>query len=79
MAAQFRRVANTINLPDPVPFVISGGTTKAGGFQEVFQDEFAQISKRGFPIAISEIRMATDPMTAVAEGLLVLAGEEYAE
>ena len=71
---QFRR--DTMNLPDPIPLVISGGTSKAGGFLEVFKDEFAKISQRGFPIQISEIRAATDPMTAVAEGLLVLATEE---
>jgi hypothetical protein len=79
IAAQFRQAANTISLPDPIPFVISGGTTKAGGFEEVFREEYALVNKRGFPIPISEIRMASDPMTAVAEGLLVLAGEEYSE
>lgn len=79
IAAQFRRVQNTINLPEPIPFVISGGTTKAGGFLNVFQEEFEAIKKRGFPIPITEIRLASDPMTAVAEGLLVLAGEEYIE
>ena len=79
IAGQFRRVQNTINLPEPVPFIISGGTTKAGGFIAVFKEEFEAIKKRGFPIPISEIRLATDPMTAVAEGLLILAGEEYVE
>jgi len=79
IAAQFRRVQNTITLPDPIPFIVSGGTTKAGGFLDVFKEEFDAIKKRGFPIPITEIRLATDPMTAVAEGLLVLAGEEYVE
>ena len=79
IAVQFRRVQNTLNLPEPIPFVISGGTSKAGGFMEVFADEFTQVRKRGFPIQISEVRMAKDPMTAVAEGLLVLAAEEYTE
>ena len=45
---------------------------------EVFKDEFQAIHKRGFPIKISEIRSARDPMTSVAEGLLVLAMEEHA-
>jgi len=79
IAAQFRRHQNSITLPDAIPFVISGGTTKAGGFLEVFQEEFEAIKKRGFPIATTEVRLASDPMTAVAEGLLVLASEEYAE
>lgn len=78
VAAQFRRVQNTLTLPEPIPFVISGGTTKAGGFLEIFKEEFEAIKKRGFPIPITEIRMASDPMTAVAEGLLVLASEEHA-
>lgn len=78
IATQFRRVASTISLPNPIPFILSGGTSKAGGFLKVFQEEFEAIQKRGFPIPISEIRMATDPMTAVAEGLLVLAVEEHA-
>lgn len=77
IAVQFRRVQASINLPNPVPFILSGGTTKAKGFLEVFQDEFTAVKKKGFPIPISEVRLASDPMTAVAEGLLVLASEEY--
>lgn len=77
IAVQFKKVQSSIDLPDPIPFVISGGTSRAGGFLEVFQEEFESIKKRGFPIQISEIRPAKDPMTAVAEGLLVLAMEEH--
>ncbi len=79
IAAQFRRVQSTLSLPDPIPFVISGGTTKAGGFEAVFREEFETVKKKGFPIEISEIRLAKDPMTAVAEGSLVLAMEEHAD
>lgn len=78
IAIQFRKVQSTLDLPEPIPFVISGGTTKAGGFLEVFKREFDAIQKKGFPIKISEVRPAKDPMTAVAEGLLVLAMEEHA-
>ena len=78
IAVQFRRIQSTLSLPDPIPFVLSGGTTKAIGFEAVFKEEFETVKKKGFPIPISEVRMAKDPMTAVAEGLLVLAGEEYA-
>jgi hypothetical protein len=79
IAVQFKKVQSSIDLPAPIPFVVSGGTTKAKGFQAVFEREFNAIKKKGFPIEISEVRMATDPMTAVAEGLLVLAMEEHAE
>ncbi len=76
IAIQFRKVQSVLSLPEPIPFVISGGTSLAGGFLDVFKQEFDEIQKKGFPIQISEIRPATDPLTAVAEGLLVLAAEE---
>jgi len=76
---QFSMVQAKVDLPEPIPFVISGGTTKAGGFLDVFKQEFEAIKKKNFPIQISEIRMASDPMTAVADGLLVLAMEEHAD
>jgi len=79
IAIQFKKVQSAIDLPDPVPFIVSGGTSLAGGFMEVFTDEFESIKKKDFPIQISEIRTAKDPMTAVVEGLLVLATEEYVE
>lgn len=79
IAIQFKRVQSNIELPEPIPFVVSGGTSRAGGFMQVFQEEFEAIKKRGFPIEISEVRAAQDPMTAVAEGMLVLASEEYVE
>ena len=78
IAIQFKKVQSAMDLPEPIPFVVSGGTSKAGGFLEVFKEEF-DLVKKGFPIEISEIRAAKDPMTAVAEGLLVLAMEEHAE
>lgn len=76
IALQFKKVQARIDLPDPIPFVISGGTTMAGGFLDVFKEEFESVKKKGFPIQIGEIRPAKDPMTAVAEGLLVLANQE---
>jgi len=78
IAIQFRKVQAAMDLPEPVPFVVSGGTSRAGGFLDLFKEEFQKIQKKGFPIEISEIRPAKDPMTAVAEGLLVLAMEEHA-
>ena len=76
IAAQFRKVQNDVELPEPIPFVVSGGTSKVSGFLEVFKDEFEK-SRQKFPIEISEIRPAANPLTAVAEGLLVLAAEEH--
>lgn len=78
IAAQFKKVQNDIDLPEPIPFIVSGGTSKAEGFLDVFQEEYDKV-KRSFPIAISAVRPAEDPLTAVAEGLLVLAREEHEE
>lgn len=78
VATQFKAVRGTLDLPEPIPLVVSGGTSLAGGFMEVFNDEFEHVRKR-FPIEISGVRHADDPMTAVASGLLVLAMEEHAE
>src|SRR5215467_14195108 len=36
IAVQFRKNQSGINLPEPIPFVVSGGTTKAHGFMQVF-------------------------------------------
>jgi hypothetical protein len=76
IALQFRKVQARIDLPDPIPFIVSGGTSKVGGFLNVFNEEFEAIKKKGFPIPISEVRQAKDPMTAVAEGLLILAMQD---
>jgi hypothetical protein len=78
ISAQFKKVQNDVQLPDPIPFIVSGGTTKAQGFMDIFKDEFERVRKK-FPIQISEIRQASDPMTAVAEGMLVLASEEHGD
>lgn len=78
IANEFKKVSAEVDLPEPVPFIVSGGTSKAGGFMEIFKEEFEKVRKK-FPIQISEIRHATDPLTAVAEGLLVLAQEEHEE
>jgi hypothetical protein len=76
IATRFKTERSTMDLPEPIPFVLSGGTTKAQGFLELFKDEFERVRKH-FPIQISEVRVAKDPMTAVAEGLLVLAMQEH--
>ena len=78
IAAEFKKVANDVDLDSPIPFVVSGGTSKAGGFMDLFEQEFNKVRKK-FPIEISEVRHASDPLNAVAEGMLVLAQEEHDE
>jgi len=52
---------------DPVDIVCSGGTSLAGGFIDIFSDEF---EKMDFPIEVKQIRLAEDPLNATAKGLL---------
>lgn len=78
IALQFKTIEGRFALPKPIPLVISGGTSKAGGFLEFFTGIFEKKRKR-FPIEISEIRPASDPLNAVAHGLLVQALQEYDE
>lgn len=76
IAAQFKTIEGRFALPKPIPIVVSGGTSMAGGFLEFFTKVFDRKRKK-FPIEVSEIRMASDPLNAVAHGLLVQAMQEY--
>lgn len=71
----FSKVRREILVPEPIPIVISGGTSMAGGFLGKFKERF-DAHKNSFPIKISEIRQAKDPMTSVASGLLLYAQME---
>jgi hypothetical protein len=54
-------------LRQPIPLVVSGGTSMIGGFKEALQE--AIDSDKDFPIDISEIRPAEEALFAVANGL----------
>jgi hypothetical protein len=76
VATRFKAIQSQFALPKPIPIIVSGGTSLAGGFMELFNKVFDEKRKR-FPIEISEIRKASDPMNAVANGMLVQALQEY--
>jgi nucleoid DNA-binding protein len=66
-------LAETKNMPridKAIPIVLSGGTAKPKGFLDKFRQA---IENDGFPLEISEIRMAEDPLTATARGCLIAA------
>jgi hypothetical protein len=66
----FTGARNMPKLGRPIPLVLSGGTAIPSGFRE----RFAKIlSESEFPVELSEIRMAEDPLTATAKGALVAA------
>jgi hypothetical protein len=53
-----------------LPIVLSGGSAKPRGFREMFE---RKLRSRSFPVEISEVRMASDPLTATARGALIAA------
>jgi hypothetical protein len=57
-----------IEIDDEIPIVIAGGTSLPEGFLELFKNV---ISANELPFAVSEIRHAKNPLTAVANGLLI--------
>jgi hypothetical protein len=57
-----------IEVDESIPIVISGGTSMPEGFDDMFRDV---ISGYDLPFEVSEIRRAKNPLTAVANGLLV--------
>lgn len=69
---EFEKRRGSIDLPNAIPLILSGGTSLPKGFKETFEAGFSSV-KNKFPIPISEIRMAKDPLNAVAQGLLVAA------
>lgn len=76
IVARFKSVEGQFSLPKPIPIVVSGGTSMAGGFMGLFTEVFNTRSKR-FPVTISEVRAAKEPFNAVAYGLLIQAMQEH--
>jgi len=67
------RLANSKDLPkftDAIPVVVSGGTSRAKGFIDAFSK---RLGAQDFPVKISEVRHAKDPLRAVARGCLLAA------
>jgi hypothetical protein len=68
--------ARTSSLPKfnrPIPIVLSGGTALPHGFRERFEK---LLWEQDFPIVVSEIRMAQNPLYATAKGALACALSE---
>jgi hypothetical protein len=55
---------------EPVPVVVSGGLTLAKGFTKKIEEG---LEATNFPLKISKVRKAKNPMTAVAHGCLLAA------
>jgi len=65
-----------LDFPEPIPIVLAGGTSKIGGFLDVFKEIFEPYKVK-MKVEISEVRMAVNVLTSVSEGLLLQALQEY--
>ena len=59
----------------PIPIIVSGGTSTATGFIDLFREVLAKKGKK-MPLEITEVRAAAEPFDAVARGLLIQAMQE---
>jgi len=75
IAKEFKKDNSKIELPESLPWILSGGTTKCKHFLEFFKQEFEK-EKSSFPLKVSDIRMASDVLNDVAKGLLIAAMNE---
>ena len=57
-----------LGFPDSIPLIISGGTSLAGGFLDLVRE---QVQKEEWPLALSTVRYASDPLSCVAQGCLI--------
>jgi hypothetical protein len=69
----FQGARNLPKLARPIPLVLSGGTAMPKGFRDRFE---AVLRASDFPVELSEIRTAADPLTTTAKGALVAALSE---
>jgi len=70
MKEAFSNAKKMPKLSKAIPMVLSGGTASPKGFRDRFEK---LLRATEFPVEISEIRLAGDPMTATANGALVAA------
>ena len=67
-ALEFVKHPQALDLPQPLPVVVVGGTARIRGFQTLVSRAFAEAQ---FPLAISQIQLATEDDFTVARGCLI--------
>jgi len=71
LVQQWQKMKSQLDFPDAIPIVLSGGTASLKGFKELWEDELKRFAKKNpLPFQVKEVRMAKDPLGAVARGLL---------
>lgn len=74
MEKKLNSSTNLPNFPDPITVILSGGTSKAGNFEKLFEQE---IRSKSFPFKIKEVRRAKDQLNSVAKGCLLNSLNSY--
>jgi actin-like ATPase involved in cell morphogenesis len=71
---EWSKMKSQLDFPAPIPIILSGGTASIKGFKELWEEELKKLqAKTPLPFKIKEVRMAADPLGAVARGLLTFA------
>lgn len=65
---QISKIPNVDHLP--IPLVLAGGSVLPAGFKTRFEKAFFEAP---FPLKVSEVRLAKDPLNATANGALIAA------
>jgi hypothetical protein len=71
LRAEFSRSSQLPKLDRPMSVVLAGGTARPKGFLEKFEGMLR--AESDFPIDISSVRMAKDPLTTTAHGCYIAA------
>lgn len=75
LRTDFVKAANLPRMDRPLPIILSGGTATPKGFV----DKFAQaLDQADLPFKVSDVRLASDPLTATARGCAIAAIHEEA-
>jgi actin-like ATPase involved in cell morphogenesis len=69
---EYKKDNSKIELPEDIPWIISGGTSLAKNFIELFKIEVNKV-KDSLPVRVSVVTSASDPLNDVAKGLLIAA------
>lgn len=68
MREAFAQAKSLPRLGRPIPLVLSGGSALPGGFKDRFE---TALRANDFPVPISEVRMASEPLRSTAKGALI--------
>jgi actin-like ATPase involved in cell morphogenesis len=66
----FESAPDRPNINNPIPIILAGGTAKPRGFETRFTRLMNEIK---LPFTVSSVRLAKEPLQAVAKGALVAA------